>query len=146
MKITFDCYHPEELEEAAEILINFFRTARVFTFSGDLGAGKTTFIKAVCHELGSPDPVSSPTYSLVNEYRLDDDKKIYHFDFYRITDPSEALDIGFEEYLESGNYCLIEWPKLISDLLPPETVNVQIREKESARQIIMTGTKEPLAV
>ena len=83
MKITFDCYHPEELEEAAEILINFFRTARVFTFSGDLGAGKTTFIKAVCHELGSPDPVSSPTYSLVNEYRLDDDKKIYHFDFYR---------------------------------------------------------------
>jgi len=142
MKITFDCNEPEELEEAAEILVNYFRKARIFTFSGEMGAGKTTFIKAICKELGSSDQVNSPTYNLVNEYALPDGKRIYHFDFYRIDQIQEALDIGLEEYLESGMYCLIEWPEKLGNLIPDDCISVEIVKKSEGRVITMNEKKE----
>jgi tRNA threonylcarbamoyladenosine biosynthesis protein TsaE len=141
VKITFTCKDPEELAEAAEILVNFFKDARVFVFSGEPGAGKTTFIKAICKELGVIDPVSSPTYGLLHEYVRSKGEKIYHFDFYRINDSTEAIDIGLEEYLESGQYCLIEWPVKISGLVPADAVSVIITQQGDSRLIVMEREK-----
>ena len=98
----------------------------VFAFYGKMGAGKTTFIKAVCEELGVDDTVTSPTFAIVNEYEAAQGRPIYHFDFYRIKKVSEAYDMGCEEYFYSGHPCFIEWPELIEEVLPEETVNVTI--------------------
>ena len=98
----------------------------VFAFYGKMGAGKTTFIKAVCEELGVEDTVTSPTFAIVNEYEAANGRPIYHFDFYRIKKVSEAYDMGCEEYFYSGHPCFIEWPELIEEVLPEETVNVTI--------------------
>jgi len=95
-------------------------------FFGDLGAGKTTLIKNICNLLGVIDDVSSPTYSLVNEYLDREGNSVYHFDFYRIEDEVEALDMGCEEYFYSGNMCLVEWPEMISNLLPEERLEIHI--------------------
>ena len=105
----------------------------IFAFYGKMGAGKTTFITAICRELGVTEPVTSPTFAIVNEYQSADDgplhgAPIYHFDFYRIRRQEEAYDIGFDDYLDSGALCLIEWPELIEDLLPADTVYVHIEE------------------
>lgn len=100
---------------------------RVFAFYGTMGAGKTTFIKAVCEQLGVKDAVTSPTFAIVNEYESDMGA-IYHFDFYRIKNLGEVMDLGFEDYAYSGNLCLMEWPELIEELLPENTVNVNISE------------------
>lgn len=100
---------------------------RVFAFYGTMGAGKTTFIKAVCEQLGVKDAVTSPTFAIVNEYESDMGA-IYHFDFYRIKNLREVMDLGFEDYAYSGNLCLMEWPELIEELLPENTVNVNISE------------------
>ena len=116
----------DDLPAAAAHLLKNYSNEAVFLFEGEMGAGKTTFIKAICHALGVTDPVSSPTFSLVNEYRTAGNKPVYHFDFYRIKDEEEALDIGFLEYLESGNMCLIEWPSLVTNLLPENYVLVTI--------------------
>ena len=103
----------------------------VFAFYGKMGAGKTTFIKAVCEELGVSDVVNSPTFSIVNEYRSDDTGElIYHFDFYRIQKIDEVYDMGYEDYFYSGALCFIEWPELIEDLLPGDVVKVTIEENE----------------
>lgn len=102
-------------------------TNRVFAFYGNMGAGKTTFIKAVCEQLGVKDAVTSPTFAIVNEYESDMGA-IYHFDFYRIKNLGEVMDLGFEDYAYSGNLCLMEWPELIEELLPENTVNVNISE------------------
>ncbi|MGN0187060.1 MAG: tRNA (adenosine(37)-N6)-threonylcarbamoyltransferase complex ATPase subunit type 1 TsaE [Paludibacteraceae bacterium] len=95
-------------------------------FYGEMGAGKTTFIKAVCDELGVIDTVNSPTFSIVNDYETADGRHIYHFDFYRLKSPQEALDFGIEEYFASGQLCLMEWPEEIGPLLPDDTVKITI--------------------
>lgn len=110
----------------AREFIEKFPEQRVFAFYGKMGAGKTTFIQAVCRELGSADNVISPTFALINEYKTDSMHSIYHFDFYRIEDMEEAFDLGYEDYFYSGEYCLIEWPEKIEPLLPENYVEVKI--------------------
>ena len=112
---------------AAREFVAQIGTNRVFAFYGNMGAGKTTFRKAVCEQLGVKDAVTSPTFAIVNEYESDMGA-IYHFDFYRIKNLGEVMDLGFEDYAYSGNLCLMEWPELIEELLPENTVNVNISE------------------
>lgn len=116
----------EELIPAARQLLATCRSSRIFAFYGAMGAGKTTFIKVICRELGVTDTVLSPTFSIINEYKDLNGNSLYHFDFYRIKNIREAYDIGYEEYFYSGSYCFIEWPELIEDLLPEDTVKVTI--------------------
>lgn len=115
-----------DLPDVAANLLKSFPQSRNFLFFGEMGAGKTTFIKSLCSVLGVSDTVSSPTYSIVNEYSSPPGK-VYHFDFYRLKTETEALDMGYEEYLDNGNYCLIEWPEKISALWPKEFVKVNIK-------------------
>jgi tRNA threonylcarbamoyladenosine biosynthesis protein TsaE len=127
------------LQESAKLLLAHFPNERVFAFYGAMGAGKTTFIKAICHELGSNDYVTSPTFALINEYTIEGSSVIYHFDFYRIKKLEEAFDLGYEDYIYSGNYCFIEWPEMIEQLLPAGIVEVQIKEDvEGIRQVKAT--------
>ena len=128
----------KDLPEVAEALLHFAGEERILAFSGDLGAGKTTFIKVFCTLLGVKEDMSSPTFSLVNEYRGDQEQVIYHFDFYRIQDESEAFDLGYEEYFYSGNFCCLEWPEKIPHLLPPHYVQVRILEEENGRRITIS--------
>ncbi len=121
-----ECKTESDLLPAAGNLIDAFPNARVFAFHGTMGAGKTTFIKAICKTLGVTDIVQSPTFSIVNEYKTGSGESIFHFDFYRITKTEEAFDIGYEDYLFSGNYCFLEWPELIESLLPQNAVHVRI--------------------
>ena len=111
---------------------------RIFAFYGEMGAGKTTFIKALCEEMQVLDYVTSPTFALINEYRTGDNRAIFHFDFYRIKNLSEAFDFGYEDYFYSGDYCFIEWPELIEPLLPSIAVKVTIMGIENGRRIIET--------
>ena len=106
---------------------------RVFAFDGQMGAGKTTFIKKLCEEMGTADVVNSPTFAIVNVYDVEQPYKgeVYHFDCYRLKDIREAIDFGAEEYLYSGNYCFIEWPEIIEALLPEDTVWVKIEPMEN---------------
>jgi tRNA threonylcarbamoyladenosine biosynthesis protein TsaE len=119
-----------ELNAAASELLKFAENVKTFLFEGDMGAGKTTLIKSLCSELGMKEIASSPTYSIVNEYEYTNGK-IYHFDFFRIRTQNEAFDIGFEEYLASGEFCFIEWPQKISDLWPQHYLLITISEVES---------------
>jgi tRNA threonylcarbamoyladenosine biosynthesis protein TsaE len=111
--------HPDELPAAARQLIADAGTLRVWLFEGEMGAGKTTLIKAICEALGVVSVVQSPTFGLVNEYTTQTGDTVYHFDCYRLRNEAEALDIGLDEYLDSGKYCFIEWPKRIESLWPP---------------------------
>lgn len=115
-----------ELLPAAQQLIAANPSGRIFAVYGSMGAGKTTFIKALCRLLGVEDIVQSPTFSIVNEYKTGAGVPIYHFDFYRIRNITEVYDIGYEDYFFTGNYCFLEWPELIVHLLPENTVHVHI--------------------
>lgn len=116
----------EQLPAVAKEFLQEFSGKKVFTFQGELGAGKTTFIKALCGQLGVKDVMSSPTFSIVNEYRDADGKPVYHMDLYRIKSLEEAMNAGVEEYIYSGNYVFIEWPEVIEELLPEGTIRVRI--------------------
>jgi tRNA threonylcarbamoyladenosine biosynthesis protein TsaE len=126
----------KSLDKAAKKLIEQFPGQRVFAFYGKMGAGKTTFIQAVCRELGTSDNVTSPTFALINEYKTEAGNSIFHFDFYRIKDLEEAYDLGYEDYFYSGNYCLIEWPEKIESLLPQNYVEVKIEVQENGDRLI----------
>lgn len=108
----------------------------IFAFYGKMGAGKTTFIKAICEEMGVEDVVTSPTFAIVNEYHTAEDDLIYHFDFYRIKREEEVYDIGYEDYIESGCPCFMEWPELIENLLPEDTVKVTIEEQTDGTRLV----------
>lgn len=125
----------EELKIAAQKILTLYKE-KVFIFYGKMGAGKTTFIKTICNELRVVDNVTSPTFSIVNEYK-NNGESIYHFDFYRIKNENEAFDLGFEEYLYSGNYCFIEWPQKINTLLPENFVKINIVAEQETRIITM---------
>ncbi len=114
--------------EAAKTFVAAIGAHRVFAFYGSMGAGKTTFIKAVCEALGVQDVITSPTFAIVNEYEISE-REIYHFDFYRIKRLEEVYDMGYEEYFYSGALCFIEWPELIEPLLPDDAVRVSIEEQ-----------------
>ncbi|RKE43492.1 tRNA (adenosine(37)-N6)-threonylcarbamoyltransferase complex ATPase subunit type 1 TsaE [Sphingobacterium detergens] len=124
-----------DLSVAAQTLLNRFPKDRIFLLYGAMGAGKTTFIKYLCEQLGVKDSTSSPTFSIVNEYDSDNGP-IYHFDFYRIKDEQEAFDFGYEEYFYSGAYCFIEWPEKIPNLLPEEAKEIHISIIDAATRKI----------
>lgn len=123
-----------ELHKAAKQFIEATAEHNIFAFYGKMGAGKTTFIKAVCEELGVTDVINSPTFAIVNEYESNVGP-IYHFDFYRIKREQEVFDIGYEDYVYSGCKCFMEWPELIEDMLPEETLRVTINEEDGIRTI-----------
>ena len=115
-----------DLQSVANELVATFPEQRIFAFYGKMGAGKTTFIQSICKALGSDDNVTSPTFALINEYYTKEMDSVFHFDFYRIKHLEEAYDLGYEDYIYSGNYCLIEWPEMIASLLPEKRVEVKI--------------------
>jgi tRNA threonylcarbamoyladenosine biosynthesis protein TsaE len=108
--------------------------AHVFAFYGKMGAGKTTFVKAICEELGVEDVITSPTFAIINEY--EGDETIYHFDFYRIKKLEEVYDMGYEDYFYSGALCFIEWPELIEEILPDDAVRVSITEQQDGSRLV----------
>lgn len=135
---SFICKSLENLPEAANWLLHGFPGHRVFALYGKMGAGKTTFIKALCDVLKVVDIVNSPTFALVNVYRTQEGLQVYHFDFYRIKAISEVFDIGYEDYFFSTSYCFIEWPELVESLLPDDTIRVEIMEVEDNGSRIIT--------
>ncbi|MFV0418047.1 MAG: tRNA (adenosine(37)-N6)-threonylcarbamoyltransferase complex ATPase subunit type 1 TsaE [Dysgonomonas sp.] len=126
----------DKINDAAIEFIQAMGDNTVFAFHGEMGAGKTTFIKAICENLGVTDSINSPTFAIVNEYRSDSAELIYHFDFYRINKIEEAFDFGYEDYFYSGSLCFIEWPEKIESLLPNDTVNVHVKVQEDSSRTI----------
>ena len=143
----------EHIREAAREFINQIGDRRVFAFYGKMGAGKTTFVKAICEELGVEDVITSPTFAIVNEYTTSPNPSqggelsfspwgrlgevpIFHFDFYRIKKPEEVYDMGYEDYFYSGALCFIEWPELIEDILPEDAVRVSIEEQADGSRLV----------
>jgi len=127
----------DTIHDTARQFVDRIGDRTVFAFNGKMGAGKTTFIKAICEVMGVNETVNSPTFSIVNEYEAADGRIIYHFDCYRITTIQEALDLGAEEYLYSGNLCFIEWSENMAPLLPDTLVNVDIVERENGKRDVM---------
>lgn len=126
-------------EVAATDILDKCGDRRVFAFNGNMGAGKTTFIKQLCEAMGTEDVVNSPTFAIVNVYEIEENgrkEEVYHFDCYRIKDIREAMDMGTEEYIYSGNYCFIEWPEMIDSLLPDDTVWVNIEITDNGDRIL----------
>ena len=134
----------EQIGDAAREFIANMGDRRVFAFYGKMGAGKTTFIKAICEALGVDDVITSPTFAIVNEYTsssslLAPHSSIFHFDFYRIKKLEEVYDMGYEDYFYSGCLCLIEWPELIEEVLPEDAVKVTIEEKTDGNRVVTVG-------
>lgn len=126
----------KHLHSAARELLKLYGKNKIFAFYGGMGAGKTTIIKAICEELGAIDIISSPTFTLVNEYKTDSGETIYHIDFYRIKKQEEVFDFGVEEYLTGDAWCFMEWPGLVEEILPPETLKVNITVDENEQRIL----------
>ena len=127
----------EQIREAAREFVQHIGSSKVFAFYGKMGAGKTTFIKAVCEELGVEDVITCRTFASVNEYRsATTDELIYHFDFYRIKKLEEVYDMGYEDYFYSGALCFLEWPELIEEILPGDAVKVTITETENGSRVV----------
>lgn len=127
----------EQIDEAALKFIKAMGDKTVFAFHGVMGAGKTTFIKAICERLGVSDVINSPTFAIVNEYRSDSGELIYHFDFYRINKIEEVFDFGYEDYFYSGSLCFIEWPERIESLLPNDTLDITIEVLEDGSRNVL---------
>lgn len=134
MKITIE--DKRHISSAVKQLLKRTGANKILAFYGSLGAGKTTIIKAVCRIIGAPDLVTSPTFTLVNEYMTTDGEPIYHIDFYRIKKKEEVFDFGIEEYFSSGHYCLLEWPELVEDILPDETVRIKVTVGDQGQRIL----------
>ena len=126
-----------DLDTAAAEFAKIIQNHTIIAFYGQMGVGKTTFIAALCKQLGSNDIISSPTFSLINEYSDSKGQPIFHFDFYRIKSITEVFDIGYEDYLYSNNLCLLEWPELVEELLPDQSVNVNIKMFEATGERVM---------
>jgi len=127
-----------DLTAVGSKIIEYAGEQKIWLFNGEMGAGKTTLIKAIAAQFGVEDMVQSPTFSIVNEYRNQDDEVFYHFDFYRIRNENEALDIGVEEYFDSGNFCFIEWPQKIPNLIPEEYLQIELEiTSETTRKIYL---------
>ena len=133
MNATFD--HTDQLPEVATQLLREFADERFFAFFGKMGVGKTTLIKEMCRQLGVEDNVCSPTFAIINAYRTQEGRPVYHFDFYRLESINEAYDIGYEEYFYSGEYCFTEWTEKIEELLPERYVRVEIVEQNGIRTL-----------
>ena len=126
----------DTIHEAAKDFIKGMGDGKVFAFYGKMGAGKTTFIKALCEVLGVKDVITSPTFAIINEYTDGNDNPIYHFDFYRIKKLEEVYDMGYEDYFYSGNLCLLEWPELVEDVLPENVIKVTIKEQPDGSRLL----------
>jgi tRNA threonylcarbamoyladenosine biosynthesis protein TsaE len=124
------------LHFAAKQLLELTGDSRIFAFYGSMGAGKTTIIKAICETLGAIDIISSPTFTLVNEYKTSSGESLFHIDFYRIKKQEEVYDFGIEEYLTGDSYCFMEWPELIEEILPEETIKVKISVDDKEQRIL----------
>ena len=134
MKIKIDSL--DTIHEAAKEFLQNMGDGKVFAFYGKMGAGKTTFVKAICEELGVEDVITSPTFALVNEYTAGDGSPVYHFDFYRIKKLDEVYDMGYEDYFYSGNLCFLEWPELIEEILPDNAIKVKIEEQQDGSRLV----------
>lgn len=134
MNITINTV--DNIHEAAKQFVAQMGKDQIFAFYGKMGAGKTTFIKAICEEMGVTGVINSPTFAIVNEYVDANEQPIYHFDFYRIKKAEEILDIGFEDYINSNAVCFMEWPEMIEEYLPEETIRLSIQENEDGTRTI----------
>ncbi|MBD8348669.1 MULTISPECIES: tRNA (adenosine(37)-N6)-threonylcarbamoyltransferase complex ATPase subunit type 1 TsaE [unclassified Dysgonomonas] len=134
--MTIEIKSLDTITDAAIEFVKQMGDNTVFAFHGEMGAGKTTFIKAICEKLGVTDVINSPTFAIINEYRADSGELIYHFDFYRINKEEEAFDFGYEDYFYSGCICFIEWPERIESLLPHDTVHVTVKEIENGSRLV----------
>jgi tRNA threonylcarbamoyladenosine biosynthesis protein TsaE len=137
--LSFAAVTTDVLNHVAHDIITHLTDSKIILFYGEMGAGKTTLIKEICIQLGVTDTMSSPTFSVVNEYSTSNNKIIYHFDLYRIKNIEECLDLGMEEYLDSGNYCFIEWPEVALPLLSEKYYSLSIKtEKDNTRSITLS--------
>lgn len=132
------CRDVSELKSVAEQILETYPTQKIFLLSGKMGVGKTTLIKEMCRVMKVVDVVNSPTFSIVNEYKTISGKSVFHFDLYRIKSPVELLDLGYEEYLYSDSVCLIEWPELATDLMPPVYVMITIEADEVTNERVFS--------
>lgn len=138
MQNTFVVNQSNELSKVAEELLHLAKDKKIFIFKGRMGVGKTTFIKAICEEMEVIDVVSSPTFSIVNEYKTRAGGTVYHFDFYRLEKESEAYDMGYEEYFYTDNFCFIEWPEKIKSLIPIDVLHINMKQEGTQRIIEIT--------
>jgi len=133
----------ENIDNVAKQFLDYIKKnmsgINCLAFYGKMGSGKTTFIKSLCKQLGVKETVTSPTFAIINEYKTSNNKEIYHFDFYRIEKIEEAYDFGYEDYFYSSNYCFIEWPELIEEILPENFIKITIQESENGDRILVVN-------